>query len=61
MSKIRPTLQHEGGAAKGFAIVHESESGLSGLVNFIGIETPGLTSTLAIARYDVDLLFKKFL
>jgi L-2-hydroxyglutarate oxidase LhgO len=57
MSGIRPKLQREGEAAKDFVIVHESDRGLSGLVNLIGIESPGLTSSPAIARYVDDLLY----
>jgi len=58
MSGIRPKIQREGEAAKDFIIAHESDRGLSGLVNLIGIESPGLTSSPAIARYVDDLLYK---
>ena len=30
--------------------------GIDGLVNLLGIETPGLTASLAIAEYAVSLL-----
>lgn len=58
MSGIRPKLQREGEAAKDFVIHHENDRGMSGLVNLIGIESPGLTSSPAIARYIDDLLYK---
>ncbi|MBI3786751.1 MAG: NAD(P)/FAD-dependent oxidoreductase [Ignavibacteriales bacterium] len=51
MSGIRPKLQRKGEPAKDFVIVHEKERGLEGLINLIGIESPGLTSSPAIARY----------
>ena len=40
-----------------FIIVHEKERGLEGFVNLIGIESPGLTASPAIARYVEKLLF----
>lgn len=56
MCGIRPKLQQEGGEARDFVIVHEKERGLTGLVNLIGIESPGLTASPAIARYVEELL-----
>ncbi len=47
---IRPKLQGPGEPARDFVIQEESADGLPGLVNLIGIESPGLTSSLAIAR-----------
>jgi L-2-hydroxyglutarate oxidase LhgO len=57
MSGIRPKLQKKGAPARDFVIVHEKERGLPGFVNLIGIESPGLTSSPAIARYVENLLF----
>jgi L-2-hydroxyglutarate oxidase LhgO len=57
MSGIRPKLQQKGRPARDFVIVHEKERGLQGFVNLIGIESPGLTSSPAIARYVEKLLF----
>jgi L-2-hydroxyglutarate oxidase LhgO len=57
MSGIRPKLQKKGKPARDFVIVEETARGLSGFVNLIGIESPGLTSSLAIARYVEKLLF----
>jgi L-2-hydroxyglutarate oxidase LhgO len=57
MSGIRPKLQKKGEPARDFVIVHETARGLSGFVNLIGIESPGLTSAPAIARYVERLLF----
>jgi L-2-hydroxyglutarate oxidase LhgO len=58
MCGIRPKLQRKGEPVRDFVIVHEKERGLEGFVNLIGIESPGLTCSPAIARYVDDLLFK---
>jgi len=51
MVGIRPKLQAEGGAFRDFVIREESDKGLPGLINLIGIESPGLTSSPAVAEY----------
>jgi L-2-hydroxyglutarate oxidase LhgO len=56
MAGIRPKLQKPGDGVKDFIINEESGRGLPGLVNCIGIESPGLTSCLAIADHVADLL-----
>ncbi len=56
MSGIRPRLQREGDPFRDFVICEESGRGLPGFVNLIGIESPGLTASLAIARYVARLL-----
>jgi L-2-hydroxyglutarate oxidase LhgO len=48
---IRPKLQGPGESFRDFVITHEERAGFSGLINLIGIESPGLTASLAIARY----------
>jgi len=48
---IRPKLQGPGEAFRDFVIAHEEKAGFPGLINLIGIESPGLTASLAIARY----------
>jgi L-2-hydroxyglutarate oxidase LhgO len=50
ISGMRPKLQRQGEPARDFVIVHEKERGLEGFINLIGIESPGLTSSPAIAR-----------
>ncbi|KAJ2857280.1 hypothetical protein J3B02_001113 [Coemansia erecta] len=47
---IRPKLQPPGGAFRDFVVQEETDAGLPGFVNLMGIESPGLTSSLAIAR-----------
>jgi L-2-hydroxyglutarate oxidase LhgO len=56
MSGIRPKLQKKGEPEKDFVIVNEKEKGLPGFIDLIGIDSPGLTSSLAIARYVEGLL-----
>ena len=48
---IRPKIQQMGEPAHDFIIVNESEHGNDNFINLIGIESPGLTSSLAIAEY----------
>lgn len=54
MAGIRPKLKGEG--IKDFIINEESDKGLIGIVNLIGIESPGLTSSLAIGEYVANIL-----
>lgn len=53
---IRPKLQEDGGQFRDFVIAEESKNGFAGLINCIGIESPGLTASLAIARRIENLL-----
>lgn len=53
---IRPKLQKSGEPVRDFVIQEESSQGLPALVNLIGIESPGLTSSLAIARYVKQII-----
>lgn len=46
---VRPKLFPQGGAFTDFTIEGPETHGLPGLVNLFGIESPGLTSSLAIA------------
>ena len=48
---IRPKLQGPGEAFRDFVIAHEEKADFPGLINLIGIESPGLTASPAIARY----------
>ena len=57
---IRPKLQGPGEAFRDFVIAREEKASLPSLINLIGIESPGLTASPAIARYVgrmVDELF----
>ncbi|CAJ0644178.1 14064_t:CDS:2, partial [Entrophospora sp. SA101] len=54
---IRPKLQGPNEPFRDFVIKEESEHGLNGFINLVGIESPGLTSSLAIAEMiDVEIL-----
>lgn len=53
---IRPKLQGPEQPAVDFMIQGPAEHGVKGLVNLFGIESPGLTSCLAIAEYVVSML-----
>ena len=48
---IRPKLQAPGEEARDFMIQGPADHGVPGLVNLFGIESPGLTSSLAIADH----------
>jgi L-2-hydroxyglutarate oxidase LhgO len=56
MSGIRPKLQAPGEPARDFVIAEESARGLPGLVNLVGIDSPGLTASPAIADHVAKLL-----
>ena len=56
MAGIRPTLQAAEAGFTDFVIREESEKGLPGLVNLIGIESPGLTSAPAIGSYVAGIV-----
>ncbi|CAG8456224.1 9205_t:CDS:2 [Ambispora leptoticha] len=51
---IRPKLQAPGEPFRDFIIQEETKYGLEGFINLIGIESPGLTSSLAIAEMVAD-------
>lgn len=48
-SGIRPKIQAPGEPAKDFVIQGPAEHGVDALINLFGIESPGLTASLAIA------------
>jgi L-2-hydroxyglutarate oxidase LhgO len=56
---IRPKLQGPGIATGDFVIQGESTHGVPGLVNLFGIESPGLTSSLAIGELVSHTLLNK--
>ena len=53
---IRPKIHGPETPAPDFMIQGPDEHGVPGLVNLYGIESPGLTSSLAIADYVADML-----
>jgi L-2-hydroxyglutarate oxidase LhgO len=60
MAGIRPKLQGPGDDFRDFVIRHEHDRGLPGFINLIGIESPGLTGSPAIAKY-VESMVKEIL
>jgi L-2-hydroxyglutarate oxidase LhgO len=55
-SGVRPKIYGPGDKAPDFRIDGPAWHGVPGLVNLFGIESPGLTSSLAIAEHVLDLL-----
>ena len=53
---IRPKISGPGESARDFCIQGPKDHGIPGLVNLFGIESPGLTSCLAIGEAVRDLL-----
>ena len=53
---IRPKSFKSGEAPKDFIINNETSLGFPNLINLIGIESPGLTSSLAIGKYIKKIL-----
>jgi L-2-hydroxyglutarate oxidase LhgO len=53
---IRPKINGAGLPAADFVIQDESAHGVAGLVNLFGIESPGLTSSLALADHVCEIL-----
>lgn len=53
---VRPKITGPGEPAADFRIDGPSAHGVGGLVNLLGIESPGLTSSLAIAEYVQSLV-----
>ncbi|MCF8054657.1 MAG: NAD(P)/FAD-dependent oxidoreductase [Deltaproteobacteria bacterium] len=51
---IRPKIA--GAGFKDFVIAAEADKGLPGFINLIGIESPGLTASLAIARHVKEMV-----
>ena len=54
-SGVRPRIHGPGEAAPDFRIDGPSRHGVAGLVNLFGIESPGLTSALAIGEFVATL------
>ena len=56
LAGIRAKLQAPGEGFRDFVVAEESARGLPGLVNMVGIDSPGLTSSLALAEAVDHLL-----
>lgn len=53
---VRPKITRPGDAEVDFEIATAQQHGIAGLINLYGIESPGLTSSLALARLVVSQL-----
>jgi L-2-hydroxyglutarate oxidase LhgO len=56
MAGIRPKIQKPGQDQMDFYIKEESKRGYPGFINLIGMESPGLTSSISIAKYVNNLI-----
>jgi L-2-hydroxyglutarate oxidase LhgO len=56
MAGIRPKIQKPGEPQRDFYIEEESKRGYPGFVNLVGMESPGLTASLSIAKYVKNLI-----
>jgi len=59
MAGIRPKTQKPGDLVRDFYIMEESNRGFPGLINLIGLESPALTASIAIAKYVNGLILAK--
>ena len=57
MAGIRPKIQKPGEPLRDFYIKEESERGFPGFINLIGMESPGLTASMSIAKYVKKIIF----
>lgn len=53
---ILPQLQKPGEPMRDFIIRHESDKGLDGFINLVGIESPGLTCAPAIGKKLTEMI-----
>jgi len=53
---IRPKLQEKDSLFKDFVIKNENDLGYNNFINLIGIESPGLTGCLSIAKYVREII-----
>jgi L-2-hydroxyglutarate oxidase LhgO len=56
MAGIRPKIQKPGEPLRDFYINEESNKGYPGFINLIGMESPGLTSSISIGKYVGNLV-----
>ena len=56
MSGIRPKLQGPEDTFRDFIIRHEADRGLPGVINLVGIESPGLTCCFSIAEMVGEII-----
>ena len=52
---IRPKTVPKGAAGQDFVVQGPQSHGIPGLINLFGIESPGLTASLAIADHVMEI------
>ncbi len=57
-SGIRPKLFYSSNLYSDFYIAEESSNGYKNLINLIGIDSPGLTSSLSIGKYISSIVYR---
>lgn len=57
-SGIHPKIQMQGESMQDFVIRNEADKGFANFINLVGIESPGLTSSPAIAQYVKKIVDK---
>ena len=55
-SGIRPKIVPPGAPAQDFTVLGPETHGIAGLLHLLGIESPGLTAAMALAKHVVDTL-----
>ena len=58
-SGVRPKLQDKEEGFRDFIIRHEDVNGFPGFINLIGIESPGLTASLSIAKMVANIILQE--
>lgn len=53
---VRPKIEFNGQPCNDFLVHGYQTHGIKGLVNLLGIESPGLTSSLALAKHVADVI-----
>jgi L-2-hydroxyglutarate oxidase LhgO len=53
---IRPHIYIDGQLHHDFHIIHETEAGCPGWINLLGMDSPGLTASMAVGPYIGELL-----
>jgi L-2-hydroxyglutarate oxidase LhgO len=53
---IHPKVQQQGEPMHDYIVCHEVDRGMPGLINLIGIESPGVTASPALGRYVSEMI-----
>ncbi len=55
---IRPKIQNRNGKMRDFSILDSKDHGVDGLINLQGIESPGVTSCLALGTHVASAILR---